>query len=226
MGSSKSRALERFESVSETPTGARFKDSITYEEWKAYGLRIATQAQSHQCAFDSCQWKIGDWLNFGEDKYGDQSVSERNALTPKTRYESAMDSTGYVVETLRNIKSICRKVSFRNDALTFSHHVVVATLSPEKQRKYLTMAAKSSPRMSVSELRRQVLQGEATCGDETKGPARKHNSWIGELALVELQAKQEDIASWSRDRCREVLPEVDRVIGTLQSVRGQICERL
>ena len=72
---------------------------------------------------------IGDWINFGERKYGE-------------KYSQALDESQYDYQTLRNDAWIARRVelSRRRDNLSFSHHADVAELEPEDQEILLQKA--------------------------------------------------------------------------------------
>lgn len=72
---------------------------------------------------------IGDWLNYGEKRWGE-------------KYLEAIEATGYDYGTLRNDKWIAARVdlSRRRDKLTFDHHATIADLEPEEQDRLLTEA--------------------------------------------------------------------------------------
>ena len=76
---------------------------------------------------------IGDWLRYGEKKYGET-------------YAQAIDQTGYDYLTLSNDKWVASRIdpSRRRDTLSFSHHQEVADLAPEEQDKMLDEAEDKS----------------------------------------------------------------------------------
>ena len=96
---------------------------------------------------DNLQFWIGDWARFGEKKgyYISSKV-----------YDELEEITGLGHNTIKNIKSIAEAVpsSLRNDELSFSHHIEVAKLQPEKQKEFLDKA--SNENLSVRELRREI----------------------------------------------------------------------
>ena len=69
---------------------------------------------------------IGDMLLYGECAYGEA-------------YAQAIEVTGYEYQTLANYASVCRRVppERRQAELSFSHHALVAALSPEDQTHWL-----------------------------------------------------------------------------------------
>ena len=60
-------------------------------------------------------WWLGDWLNFGESRYGET-------------YSQALDATGYEYATLRQAKWAASRyeMSMRIDNLSWTHHVIAA----------------------------------------------------------------------------------------------------
>lgn len=76
---------------------------------------------------------IGDWLNYGEKRWGE-------------KYLEAIEATGYDYGTLRNDKWVAARVdlSRRHDKLSFDHHATVADLEPDEQDRLLTEAEKQN----------------------------------------------------------------------------------
>ena len=101
----------------------------TFEQWTKCGEFLKS-------ANGAVHFWIGDWLNYGEKKYGET-------------YAQAIDQTSYEYGTLLNDKYVASRVeiSRRRDNLSFSHHQEVAALSPEEQTELLDLAEeKSLPR--------------------------------------------------------------------------------
>lgn len=110
-------------------------DDLTRDEWEGIGKKLRDAAEW-------TQWKIGEWLNFGERKWGDGSFVGAAAIL------------GYSERTVRNIASITNNVSRRRDDLSFSHHAEVASLEPEAQERWLDKAEEND--WSTRELREQM----------------------------------------------------------------------
>ena len=117
-------------------TGLTVIGDPTFEEWQNCGEFLKR-------AEKSVQFWIGNWLNYGEKKYGEM-------------YTQAIDETDYEEKTLRNAKWVSSKVelSRRRDNLTFSHHAEVAQLSPQEQEFWLDKAADEN--LSVRDLRQAI----------------------------------------------------------------------
>jgi hypothetical protein len=91
-------------------------------------------------------FEIGDWLLAGEELYGRKAYAEAEQLF-KLSYG-----------TLRNIASVTKNLSFRNDKLSFAHHVAVAPLPAEKQKEWLERAEYGG--LSVADLRGSIKHQE------------------------------------------------------------------
>lgn len=124
------------EKAAATTTGLQLDSSITFDEWRALGKNI-------KMADRAVQWWIGDWLNFGEAKYGEM-------------YAQAMDEHDLAYQTLQDYKYVASKVqlSVRTDNLTFMHHKMVAALPPPQQTEWLDKAEDEG--WSAKELRKQI----------------------------------------------------------------------
>lgn len=107
------------------------------QEWMAKGRELAA-SDSH------LRFEIGDWLAEG-GKWNRELYDDAAAIF-----------TNYTRRTLANLRNVAYSVetSFRNDALSWSHHKAVARLAPEAQKKMLGRAAEEG--LSVSALRRLV----------------------------------------------------------------------
>jgi N6-adenosine-specific RNA methylase IME4 len=105
------------------------------------------------------QWWIGDWLNFGECKYGEL-------------YAQAIEA-GANTGTWMNYKYVANRVktSLRNEVLGYHHHVSVAPLEPEDQKYWLEKAEKEG--LSVTALR-QAIKHEKLLTNADKIPEGKY----------------------------------------------------
>lgn len=117
--------------------GLVIEPGLEFEEWQNIG-------QFLRAVKSTVLFWLGDWLSYGEKHYGDT-------------YKRALTTTGLTYGTLRNIKYVANKLplSLRNYNLSFSHHKIVASLDPEKQKYFLALAEsqKLSSRQLASSLR-------------------------------------------------------------------------
>ena len=123
-------------------TRLEISDNTPFDEWMKLGEALKK-------ANKTLQWWIGDWLNFGERKYG-------------SMYGQAIDSTGYDYGTLANFKYVADKVEFslRSENLSFNHHLLVAKLDEKQQKFWLKEAEKKD--LSIKELKTAIKRGEAS----------------------------------------------------------------
>jgi phage N-6-adenine-methyltransferase len=119
-----------------TPVSWQPRGTLTFDEWLAVGNTFAQISSS-------INWWVGDWLNYGEKRYGET-------------YSQGMNLTHWTLERLANVKSITRSVksSLRNELLSWSHHIEVAALEPEEQAVWLNRAEVES--WSVRRLREEI----------------------------------------------------------------------
>ena len=117
--------------VQATKTGLIFSNGISYEDWEAVGDKL----KSINAAV---QWWIGDWLNYGENKWGEM-------------YANAIEETDYKGGTLRNYKYVAGRIelSHRCDNLSWSTHREVAALDKKSQIKLLQAASKKGWNMDT-----------------------------------------------------------------------------
>jgi hypothetical protein len=123
-----------------SPTGICVTGDATHDEWKALG-EFLNRADT------SMQWWVGDWINSANSEWG-------------STYEEAHNLTNMSIQRLTDIAYVCRNVdfSFRNEKLSFTHHQVIASLTPEEQKKWLARAVEGTKgkAWSVAKLRRAI----------------------------------------------------------------------
>jgi hypothetical protein len=124
--------------VDMTLTSWQPQGDMSFEQWEAAGNELQTMGRAWQF------W-IGDWLLYGEHKFGE-------------KYAQAIDLTGLEYKTLANIVSVAKRVdpSRRRETLSWSHHETVARLEPGEQAEWLERADDEG--MTVPRLRSR-LQG-------------------------------------------------------------------
>jgi hypothetical protein len=123
------------------PTSWSADPEMPLSAWAAYGAKLGALGRS-------AGWWIGDWLRFGNLKFGE-------------RYTRAAKITGYDVQTLMNMVYVASRFEFsrRRENLSWSHHAELAALDPGEQDRWLDEAERQ--RMSVrcmrTEARRAAL---------------------------------------------------------------------
>jgi hypothetical protein len=103
--------------------GLQIHPDVSYEEWAAYGRYLGR-------GYSAMQWAIGDWINFGEHKFGEM-------------YAQALNDTDLAYGTLRNYASICARIPSvnRDPRLRFHQIKHVACLELDEQQRVIASAA-------------------------------------------------------------------------------------
>ena len=124
-----------------SPTGWEPDGDLSYEQWEQDG-------QIFQRIDGSLNWIIGDWLNYGERKYGEM-------------YTQAIEWTGHKLEHLQQIKYVSSRIESltRVKDLSWTHHRYIAHLPDAEQREWLTAAVASE--WSSRELLQALEQSNA-----------------------------------------------------------------
>jgi len=104
--------------VGMTQTSLVLPPDLSFEDYTEVGEFLFRLKAQREAELDTINWFIGDWLQFGEHKWGE-------------RYAQAVTETGLAYQTLANIQWTVAKfedVSRRKERLTFTHHAAVAAL--------------------------------------------------------------------------------------------------
>lgn len=123
-----------------TPNSWKPDRELTFEEWEQAGQMLQSIGRAWQ-------WWVGDWLNYGEARYGE-------------KYAQAIDLTGLGYDAVANAAWVAAAVepSTRVETLSWTHHRLVAQLDPLAQREWLTRARDEG--MSTRELRTAIDQDD------------------------------------------------------------------
>lgn len=133
---------------------------LDFEAWQRAGQLLGQIGRAQN-------WWAGDWLTYGECRFGEE-------------YAQGVDALGYANNTMRNWQWVCERIPLnrRVSALGFAHHQAVAALEPDDQDDMLRAAW--AEKWSVAELKRQI-----------KGPTPEK-----ELAPGECPHCGSDIREW------------------------------
>lgn len=145
------------------------------EEWAYFGSELIGRTLEHDRTLCGLKFAIGDWLNIGVSRYGDDAA-----------LQGLPESTNYSVNTIRRcarVASLIPDERRRPDVLGFDHHDAVARLSADEQEEWLQRAEEEE--MTVASLRHSLK------GEEEDRPKREsvkdlrqkldvHRLWIGD----------------------------------------------
>lgn len=115
-------------------TALTLPSDLSFDEWQQAGEMLGRISRA-------CQWWIGDWINFGEARYGE-------------KYTQAMETTGYEYSTLNSFRYVAQQIEpvRRRTNVSFTHHAEVAALEPAEQDRWLEHAERE-------DLSRNALRG-------------------------------------------------------------------
>lgn len=136
---------------------------LDHSGWLATGRRLG--------AIGRCsQWWIGDWVRYGTARWGE-------------KYAEAARVTGYDIASLRNMAWVASRfdLSLRSDKLTWSHHVLLAPLEVESQRRWLQRA--NEERLSVADLRLELRAARNDVEKSSRSTDAEAGSGGGELEV-------------------------------------------
>jgi hypothetical protein len=168
-------------------TGIQFKDELSFEEWDTLGQKLGEVGKS-------IGFIIGDWINYGEGRYGD-------------KYEESLARTGLAYTTLAHYSYVARKIQFclRKQNLDYSVHATVAKLKTDDEKQHwLDMAEKHE--LSVRRLRKSINFGRIATEEEVQGdPADR--GYVTYLALLNRirrwwarENQKAPVEEWDEDR--------------------------
>lgn len=124
---------------------------LSYEEWNEIGQGLARVGAA-------VNWWIGDWINYGEPKYG-------------KKYTQALEifAEQYEYNMLARMASVSKRVDFsiRILKLSWNHHFEIAKLDEEAQVELLDLAVRNH--LSVRELREEVRKHKRDLYLQEKG---------------------------------------------------------
>jgi hypothetical protein len=126
--------------------GLSWEGSPSFESWAEAGkvLRVIERG---------AQFAIGDFLNYGEDRFNERASQVVDA------------SEGWSEKTCSVYRWLASRIAQGNrrmDRLTIAHHLLVAALSPSRQKHWLTRAADDAEEKpwTVGRLRAALQDGE------------------------------------------------------------------
>lgn len=116
-------------------------ENMPFDEWQSLGATLQAMGRNWQ-------WWVGDWLNYGESRYGE-------------KYSQAIELFPVELGTLQNCSYVAGRVetSLRSEVLSWSHHKNVAKLEPKEQKRWLKKAEKEG--LTVHELSQAIKQPPA-----------------------------------------------------------------
>lgn len=138
---SKTMNTTAIETYKVTNLGLEMPETISIEEWSEIGRRFGD-------ALQKAAWSIGDWMVYGERKWGKQLHFDGADFDPKVRgrtnsaaFDEAIKSTGLDRNTLSHYASVCRRIprEKRSERFSFAHHRVLSMLESERMGEWMLL---------------------------------------------------------------------------------------
>lgn len=135
-----SNAITRSADANLTAVGWVSERELAFSDWILQGRRLGVVNRG-------AQWWLGDWLAYGNRRYGET-------------YVKAARITGYDVQSLMNMTYVASRfeISRRRENVPWCHHATLAALAPADQDRWLDRIA--TDRLSVSCLRTELRAWE------------------------------------------------------------------
>lgn len=174
-------------------------DGLSFDEWLDAGRPLLHAAES-------VMWWVGDWLNYGEKRYG---------LTYQAAFEVTQIDTG----TLADAKWVAGRIesSDRSEVLSWTHHRAVAALPAETRRVLLRRAEETS--MSVVDLKREARLAKAAITGGSAPPPPPFAATIVVKGPPETTAQLREVVDSIVELLEERVAELN-LDGTSVSVTG------
>jgi len=135
--------------IEATPVGLKLAHDLTFEEWSAIAASFGT-------ALQTAAWCIGDWMVYGERRWGRQLLLEGQDFDPAVPgripshvFDAAVDSTGLDRQTLSQYANVARKIPMdeRRIHVSFGHHRILAPLPPAKRLEWWSLLDSESKKL-------------------------------------------------------------------------------
>jgi hypothetical protein len=129
-------------------TGIIIDPNIPREKWAELSSQVAFMFEATGIKHSQSAMMLGDLLNFGEDKFGEEYAS---IIDGTRKFMQASESS------IKNWRWISRKIepARRNINLFLGHHEAVASLPPKLQDEMLHIA--EAENMSIIDLRKHMV---------------------------------------------------------------------
>jgi hypothetical protein len=211
-------------SVATTPTGLDLPEDLSFDAWQGIG-------QNFGVALQAAAWCIGDWLVYGERKWGKQLLMDGEEFdaaagrVPAAAYDAAINSTSLDRSTLKSYASVCRSIPKveRCEALTFTHHAALAPLQREQRDKWLKVVAQQPSPPSVKRLRMSMRIAGATpriVTDEEitkRGEHSGHDNYIPHLTKL-LTALRKTVPNMNEEQREALKEDTEQLVEFLKAV--------
>jgi len=201
-----------------TDLGLTFDGELTFDQWADIGGKIGRVART------SLFW-VGDWLNYGQDRWNGGNRFEKMPDDQRRRYDEAMKLTGLELATLHGAAHVARRIPLeqRSKDLSFEHHRLIARVKNEDQRREW-IAKTEETGLSTRRLRKSINANRIVREREMEAPSavaqKTHLYWIS--GIVHWWAEVRDDhrhADLTREQIETVLVDFAPVEAIITQLR-------
>lgn len=198
--------------------GLQVEGELSFDQWSDVGEQLGRVART------SLFW-VGDWLNYGQDRWNGGQRFQKMAEEQRERFEQAMRLTGLELSTLHGAAHVSRRIpiDLRSPQLSFEHHRLISRVRDEDQRRDWIRKTEGS-KLTTRRLRKSINGDRvvrAAEADVTDQKGRKsHLFWIKRLIDWWAEVKEEPIhADMTREQLESVLDDFGPILGILDEIR-------
>lgn len=176
-------------------TGLTFKGELSPEQWLELGIKLRERT-------DKLQWSIGDWIRYGDAKWGEI-------------YYQAEQVTGYAYRTLIRFKNVAEfydnQLFLRRNNLTFTHHAVAYEEFP-KELVNTCLDDAEALGWSVKQMREQMKPEQLPSGSEEKHSAhyRRHERYMSRFTAYQYNRMSDEERIQIRIDLKFALKQMDK----------------
>ena len=213
--------------IETTPTGLLLSKDLTFDEWAAI-------AENFGKALQTAAWCIGDWMVYGERKWGKQLLMDGAEFDPKKPdripshvFDMAVAATNLDRQTLSKYAEVCRKIprEERRMNLSFGHHRVLAPLPTPQRLEWMSLLTDSESvklptvkRLALSvriadDRPRIVSDDEITSRGEQAG----HDNYVPHLTKL-LTILRKTITTMSQDQREALKDDTEQLLELLENL--------
>ena len=213
--------------IEATPTGLILAKDLTFEEWNAIGANFGT-------ALQTAAWCIGDWMVYGERKWGKQLLLDGTEFDPTKPnripshvFDLAVSATGLDRQTISKYAEVCRKIPMdeRRIHLSFGHHRILAPLPTPQRLEWMALLtdSESVKLPTVKRLALSVRIADAKpriVSDEeitSRGEQAGHDNYVPHLTRL-LTVLRKTLPQMSQDQRCALKEDAEQLMEILENL--------
>lgn len=201
-----------------TDLGLQFEGEPDFDQWSEIGQKIGRIART------SLFW-VGDWLNYGQDRWNGGQRFQKMPQEKRERFEQAMRLTGLELATLQGAAHVARRIPLRQRSpdLSFEHHRLIARVKDEHTRQEWIRRTEDKG-LTTRRLRKSINAERLVRSHEVERPQsggrKSHLFWIKQLILWWSEAKDDPASEqMTREQLECVLDDFAPILGILDDLR-------